>query len=718
MFSFLKKALIAETDEKASIVSIDVNSVTSDAMTPDTKLSSNSISQTESSTSNGDRTLNTVSADNNSEALDTSFSKVPVELEDFEIVLQSAASSAEVASCDDRSRSKIATSIPVESVIVSKSANFVVESNVNSLDGSEILPSSRLESTRVYSIVDINHEVVCPALVEHSACASKTDNTRSTFKTAEESTLNSVHIETVHNNVIVIADEKKPEKKLEINSDEKHEGKYEEDDISRGTHTATNSENAPSEVENSKNDEGTKIKVDGECEISEVDISSISSAPLGVLTEGSISQTESDSINLEGMKALSLGGNAIISGVAPCAKKDASSSHPLTSSLSGSGSTDSTSSHPSTGGSVIIKIEKVSASDNIIESAEVTDKTLKNGSEMNGLSSIATKSVTNAVNLGLVKGKDESEGMRSSSEFSPKTDIPKEQKIEENILMTDIPKRIMITENATSDEISQVKEKVIIDLTGDDDVTVGITAKREETRTNMSSPKSTRSYPHVVDLTGDSPTEEDGSKDPDRAHAGQGTETKWAPGLAVWETCLNELVELEAMAVAHELDHEGSEESEEGETYGGGSDDISEDRDLVYGADYEDEVKDDEYSGYSLSDEEGNGYRSKASGAVNGRSEGEEEEEDDEVAGVYIADDDEMISYEDNAEEFEAQSSESGPKFTGFASEQEASSRDISPPPPSTGGVSDKLPIDAYREVILERIKVINATLCSVARYY
>ena len=711
MFSFLKKALIPDTEEKVRIASTDADPITTNDLVPDLKLSNDSISRTESSTSNGDSTANdTVSVDNHPEALDRTALKGIVTLEDsFKSlnVFEAVMSSAEDLPREDHNQPKIATAMPDKSVVASKTdsgnhSNIAHESYLTSKVGAESLTSSSSGTTHIAPTADVK-EVSTP-LLKPSTGASQTESTVSKVETAAEIDSIDFNSNTSCKNATVISLEKDSDKK-----GKEHEGKHEKNDVNSGTlnltHTVANAENDHPKAESSIIEDEMKPMTVVECEISEVDISNESAVliPKGIDT----------SVDVEGMRVLSPGDNGHINSAVvesiPESQK-ISSSHPQTAPTSGALVSTSAQTPAE---SVIIKIEKVSTSEASKENTKVDKETLKNESDLTEPCDAPKDFVTNVVKSEFGKGVTESVE-KISSECSAKTGI-------QNVPMTDVPKNTAAVNKTSNGSHPQEKEivieKVVIDLNGDDDdddynnsVTVGSAAKATGTGTGTGAGKAvvttSRSYPHVVDLTGDSPDEGEG-KDPVGAQTGQGTGRKWAPGLEVWETCLNELVELEAMAVAGKLDHEGSDTEEgESEAYGGGSDDMTEDIDGAYGARYEDEGKDEEYSGYSLSDEEedsnADGGRNKVSTGVSSRG----EEEDDEAAEVYIGDDDEMVSYEDNAEEFEAQGSESGPKFSGFASEQEAPSRDVSPLPPTIGGASDKLPIDAYREVILERIKV------------
>lgn len=729
MFSFLKKALIPDTEEKVSTASTDANAATTNAVVPDLKLSDDSITRTASSASNGDSTVNDiVSVDIHSETPDHIALKGIV-IPQVGVKSVSAAESEISPSKDlphqDNNEPKIATALPEKSVIVSKTDSG------NSL---EIVPGSCLISEEVTHSLpssSVGTTQLAPTAASEEGSALKTWSSVSKVESTAESSLIDIHSKIPSNEALVASLEIKSEKTPEMKLVQEYEGKHEKDDVDIGTvsltHTAANAVNDHSAAEISKIEVKTEAKRNAEFEISEVDISS--HADSAVL----IPKVIYSSVDIEGMKALSLSdnnnSNSIPVSIPQLSILEVSSSHTHTSSVT---ATSASTSAPTTAESDIMKTGKFSPSEATKEDTQIQKDILKSESETDASEpcDVAKEFVTNAVKLGLGKALTESVGKNSSSECSAKTDT-------NYIPMTDVPKSVIAVDVASNGSHCQekevvkevakekVKEKVVIDLTGDGDDNVSTEPVPKAAGTGKETgavavtvtgavkgaPMTTRSNPNVVDLTGDGP-DEGGAKDPNGAQTGQGTARKWAPGLEVWETCLNELVELEAMAIAGKLDHEGSD-TEEGESvaYGGGSDEMTEDNDNVYGAGYEDEGKDEEYSGYSLSDEEDNdndndGQIIKALNGVNSKGDGDNEDEDDEAAEVYIGDDDEMVSYEDNAEEFEAQGSESGPKFSGFASEQEAPSRDESPLPPTTGGASDKLPIDAYREVILERIKV------------
>jgi hypothetical protein len=741
MFSFLK-ALIPDTEEKASIAANDSNPVTTNAVVADLKIGNDSISRTESSTSNSDSTVNdTVSVDNHSVAPDRTALKGIVTLEDgtkSENDFGAVKSSAEDLLRKDHNQPKISTAMPDKSVIVSStdsgnSFEIASKSDLSSKVGAESLPSSSLGTTHIAPAA-ASKEVSAPFLKPSATGASKSESTESKFETATECLSIDIYSKQPCNETTVTLPEKNTEKKFE----KEHEGKHEKDGVDKTTiphiQIVTNAEINHSNVEKSRTEHETKSKTetDAECVISEVDISrgSDSAVPVPVPVLKGIHT--STSVDIEGMRTLSLSdndnndireSNTIVESV-PQSQKVSSSHTPSVTDATASETASETA--QTTAESVIIKteIEFTSGATKEItkEDTKVVKDILKNGSDTTEPCVVAKDFVSNVVKLGLGKAVTDSVGKSPFAECSAKTEIQNDQ-------ITDVPELVTAVDDTSNGghpeakEKEKVKEKVVIDLTGDNDDNVNVEPVPKDTAAGAGTGvekgtgagagkgahETTRSYPHVVDLTGDSPNE-DGTKGPNGAQTCQGTERKWAPGLEVWETCLNELVELEAMAVAGKLDQEGSDTEEgESEAYGGGSDDMTEDLDPVYGVGYEDEGKDEEYSGYSLSEEEDNGdlvgERSRASGGVNDRAD-EDDDDDDEVAEVYIADDDEVVSYEDIAEEFEAQDSESGPKFSGFASEQKPASRDVSPLPPTTGGASDKLPIDAYREVILERIKV------------
>jgi hypothetical protein len=728
MFSFLKKALIPDAEEKVSIATTDANPATTITVVPDLKINNDSISRTESSTSNSDSTANdTFSVDNHSEAPERTTPKGIVSVEDGSKsvnVLGAVMSSVEDLPRGDHNQPKIASVMPDKSVVVSKidsgnSYEIASKSDVDSKVGAESLPSSSLGTTHIAPTA-ASKEVSAPLLKPSDAGASKTESTLSKVETVAASSSIDTHAKQQCNQATVSSLEKNTEKKLV----KENEGEHEKDggDSKTITHiqTVTNPENNHSTAGKGKieNETKSKTKTDAEFAISEVDISrgSDSAVPVPVSVPILKGIHTSTSIDTEGMRALSLSdsdnknnnnsdSNTIMESV-PQSQK-ISSSLPRTASVTPSVSdTTASTTAQTTAESVMIKTENIVIPEATEEASKVEKDILKNVSDTTEPCVVAKDFVSNVVKLGLGKAVTDSVAKSPSAEYSAKTEI-------QSVPMTDVLKNVTAVDNVSkgNDSIEKLKEKVVIDLTADNDDNVPKAAATGaetvvETGAGKGAPGTTRPYPHVVDLTGDSPNE-NGTKGPNGALTGQGTDRKWAPGLEVWETCLNELVELEAMAVAGQLDHEGSDTEEgESEAYGGGSDDMTEDMDPVYGVGYEDEGKDEEYSGYSLSDEEDNDVieeRNRAVGGVNGRA---DEDVDDEVSEVYIADDDEMVSYEDIAEEFEAQDSEFGPKFSGFASEQKPASRDVSPLPIITGGASDKLPIDAYREVILERIKV------------
>jgi hypothetical protein len=734
MFSFLKKALIPDAEEKDSIAATDANPATTNTVVPDLKISNDSISRTESSTSNSDSTANdTVSVDNHSEAPERTALKGIVSVEDDSKsfnVLGAVMSSVEDLPRGDHNQPKIATLIPDKSVVVSKidsgnSFEIASKSDVDSKVGAESLPSSSLGTTHIAPTA-ASKEVSAPLLKPSDAGASKTESTVSKVETAAASSSTNTHAKQPCNEATVNSLEKNTEKKLGNEHEEEHEKDGGDSKTVTHIQTVTNPENNQSTAGKDKieNETKSKTKTDAEFAISEVDIShgSDSAVPVPVSVPILKGIHTSTSIDTEGLRALSLSdndnkknnnsdSNTIVESV-PQSQK-ISSSHPRTPSVTPSVSdTTASTTAQTTAESVTIKTENAVIPEATEEATKVEKDILKNVSDTTEPCVVAKDFVSNVVKLGLGKAVTDSVARTPSAEYSAKTEL-------QSVPMTDVLKNVTAVDNASkgTDPVEKVKEKekVVIDLTADNDDNVPKAAATGagtgvETGASKGATGATRSYPHVVDLTGDSPNE-NGTKGPNGALTGQGTERKWAPGLEVWETCLNELVELEAMAVAGKLDHEGSDTEEgESEVYGGGSDDMTEDMDPVYGVGYEDEGKDEEYSGYSLSDEEDNdiiGGRNRAVGGLNG---GADEDVDDEVAEVYIADDDEMVSYEDIAEEFEAQDSEFGPKFSGFASEQKPASRDVSPLPSTTGGASDKLPIDAYREVILERIKVTTIT--------
>ena len=191
-------------------------------------------------------------------------------------------------------------------------------------------------------------------------------------------------------------------------------------------------------------------------------------------------------------------------------------------------------------------------------------------------------------------------------------------------------------------------------------------------------------------------------------------------GLENWKSCLNELDELEVMArsAREKREAEGDDES---------VDMNEQEESQQYVVDDNEEEEEEEDEDYDINaDEEID------QSAPRGHFIGQSSLEDEEAAGVYLSEDEEetnVHSNGDNAYTYEEMEEEvnigqkdntSTSSYSNVGIECDHSSgvepipppifdSNIAaqgPPQPFVPGASDKLPIDAYREVILERIKV------------